>query len=161
MSYDQTMTKTNYEKLNCPVARCLSVLGDQWTFLIIRDTFSGKTRFGEFQESLGISKNLLSRRLEELCAIGVLDRKPIPGSKRFEYLPTEKCFDLRPVVLSMAAWGNRWFAADNLSQIECSDKTTGHPVEVGFIDTVTNQKIGSSDLHVERREAQAADGASR
>lgn len=147
------MTTANYEKLSCPVARCLSVLGDQWTFLIVRDSFSGKTRFNEFEQSLGISKNLLSRRLIHLCDLGVLERCAIPGSKRYEYLPTEKCLDLRPVILSMAAWGNRWFIDERLTTIECTDRHTGNPVHIGFIDTKTKRQVAATSVKVEKLEA--------
>lgn len=148
------MTTANYEKFSCPVARCLSVLGDQWTFLIVRDSFSGKTRFSEFEQSLGISKNLLSTRLAHLCDQGILKRCAIPGSKRYEYVPTEKCLSLRPVILSMATWGNRWFADERLTTIECTDKNTGHPVRLGFVDTKTKQQVSAARVKLEKRKAE-------
>lgn len=146
------MTTTNYEKLNCPVAKSLSVLGDQWTFLIVRDALSGTTRFNEFQDSLGISRNLLSKRMQQLCDAGLLERSPIPNSKRFEYLATEKCRELRPVVLSLAAWGTRWFKDGRLGRVDCINAETGNPVEVGFVDAGTKQQVDPSTVKSKRRQ---------
>lgn len=152
------MTTSNYEKLNCPIARSLSVLGDQWTFLIVRDALSGTTRFSDFLEGLGLSRNLLSQRLLHLCEHGLLVRSPIPGSKRFEYVPTEKCHELRPVILSLAALGARWFEGEQLTQVECIDQRTGHPVEVGFIDIETGRQVASMDVKAERRNRRSSKG---
>ncbi len=144
------MATVNYDKLNCPIAKCLGVLGDQWTFLIVRDALSGKTRFNDFQESLGISRNLLSRRLQHLCALNLLERQRIPHSKRYQYVATEKCRDLRPVILSMADWAVRWIDAEGMTKIECSDQNTGNPVQIGFVDTQTNQKVAADAVIVKR-----------
>lgn len=145
------MTTTNYEKLNCPIAKSLSVLGDQWTFLIVRDALSGTTRFNEFQDSLGISRNLLSKRMQQLCDAGLLERLPIANSKRFEYLATDKCRELRPVVLSLAAWGTRWFNDDKLGRVDCINTETGNPVEVGFVDAGTKRQVDPSTVKSRRR----------
>ncbi len=144
------MTTTNYQKLSCPVARCLSILGDQWTFLIVRDALSGLSRFSEFRDSLGISRNLLSTRLQHLCNVGIFEKRALPGSKRYEYLPTEKCRDLQPVILTMAGWGNRWFTDEELTRVECRDRRTGNLVDFGFVDRQSNQVIGADNLIIER-----------
>lgn len=147
------MTTANYEKLNCPIARCLGVLGDQWTFLIVRDALSGKSRFNDFQESLGVSRNLLSRRLQHLCEVNLLERQRIPHSKRYQYVVTAKCRDLRLVILSMADWAERWLDAEGMTRIECSDQKTGNPVQIGFVDTRTNRKVAAEAVTVKRFQA--------
>lgn len=151
------MTTTNYEKLSCPVARCLSILGDQWTFLIVRDALSGLSRFSEFRDSLGISRNLLSTRLQHLCNVGIFEKRALPSSKRYEYLPTEKCRDLQPVILTMAGWGNRWFADEELTRVECRDRRTGNLVDFGFVDRQTNQVVADDNLIIERLKTRLPD----
>ena len=66
--------KTDLSKLNCSLARTLEVVGDWWTLLIIRDAFLGVRRFGDFQRSLGIAKNILATRLERLTVNDILMR---------------------------------------------------------------------------------------
>ena len=79
------MTSRSYERLVCPIAQSLSVLGEQWTLLILRDVLFGYSRFEEFQSSLGISRNLLSRRLAEMVESCLLERRPLhEGAKRHE-----------------------------------------------------------------------------
>ncbi|MFD2856642.1 winged helix-turn-helix transcriptional regulator [Seohaeicola zhoushanensis] len=100
------MSTANYAKHLCPIAQALVDLGDQWTLLIVRDALSQKqVRFNELQENLGISRNLLTRRLNQLCEAGILEKVAVEGSKRFAYEPTEKCRDLRLVIHAMARWG--------------------------------------------------------
>ena len=102
------MTKRSYEQLECPVARSLSVLGDQWTLMIVRDALMGIRRFEGFQKSLCISRNLLTRRLLHLVAEGLLTKEKIHGSRRYEYCPTQKCKDLLGVLLAFSEWGEQW-----------------------------------------------------
>ncbi len=98
-----------YSDLDCSIARTLDVVGERWSLLILRDAFYGVRRFEELQRSLGIARNVLSDRLGKLVEQGVLrkelyeDRPP-----RHEYRLTEKGRDLFPVLLAMAAWGDRW-----------------------------------------------------
>ena len=87
----------------CPVARSLGVLGDGWSLLIVRDAVAGKTKFGEFQKSLGIAKNILSARLKALVACGVLER-----TEAGDYLLTQKGEELRPVLGAFWDWGTKW-----------------------------------------------------
>lgn len=101
------------EKQVCPVARTLSVVGDRWTLLILRDCFFGVTRFEAFENRLGIPRRILSDRLKLLVGKGVLRRQPYQGhSRRFDYLLTERGWDLQPVLLTMAVWGDRHVPAE-------------------------------------------------
>src|SRR5262245_33113630 len=75
----------------CPVARSLEAAGDARSMLIVCDAFAGKRRFGEFEKSLGVAKNMLTVRLRKLIALGVLERVPAAdGSASREYALTEK-----------------------------------------------------------------------
>lgn len=128
------MTTKSYERLNCPIARSLSVLGDQWTLLILRDALFGLTRFEEFQSSLGLSRNLLSRRLGAMVDDGLLERRPIsPGARRQEYQPTEKARDLLPVLLALGHWRERWEPSPDGPRIVPVDPASGKPVALRLV----------------------------
>ena len=86
----------------CPIARSLDVIGDWWSLLIVRDAFSGKRRFSEFQESLGLAKNILCARLQKLVSHGVLKTAPASdGSAYQEYQLTDKGRDLYVVLVAL------------------------------------------------------------
>lgn len=94
------------EAANCPIARSMSVIGDRWTVLILRDCFMGIRRFEDFQDRLGISRPLLATRLQKLVVASVLTKvayqqKPV----RSEYLLTQKGRDLYPVLMTLSGWG--------------------------------------------------------
>lgn len=92
----------------CPIASSLDILGDKWTLLVLRDLLDGKTRFSEFERSPeGIPTNILTDRLRRLEASGLVERVKKGSSSRFEYRATRSGRDLRPVLLELAAWGNR------------------------------------------------------
>ena len=98
----------NYSRESCAVAACLDIIGEPWTLLIIRDALSGKTRFEQWQEGLGLARNVLAARLKSLTAAGVFEaRQYCARPPRYEYLLTEKGEALRPLVLHMMDWGTR------------------------------------------------------
>jgi DNA-binding HxlR family transcriptional regulator len=102
--------KTDLSELNCSLARTLEVVGDWWTLLIVRDAFLGVRRFGDFQKSLGIAKNILSVRLERLTANGILDRGG--SERRPAYQLTERGRALLPAMVALMQWGDRWVSAN-------------------------------------------------
>src|SRR5215218_5552327 len=92
--------------MQCPIARALEHVADLWGMLIVRDALHGVTRFDDFQRSLGISTSSLTRRLGDLVAAGVLERRRYQERpERFEYVLTEAGRDLKPVIVALAAWG--------------------------------------------------------
>ncbi|MDR3417555.1 MAG: helix-turn-helix domain-containing protein [Nevskia sp.] len=93
----------------CSIARTLSVVGDRWTLLILRECFMGVRRFEVFEERLGMSRHRLSDRLQRLVEDGVLRKEPYQDKPlRHEYRLTDKGKDLYPVLLSLVRWGDRW-----------------------------------------------------
>ena len=85
------MKRTRLEESTCPVARSLDIIGDWWSLLIVRDALRGIKRFGEFQKSLGIAKNMLTARLKLLVDEGILRLQPASdGSAWQEYVLTDK-----------------------------------------------------------------------
>jgi DNA-binding HxlR family transcriptional regulator len=100
-------------ELRCSIARTLSVVGDRWTLLIVRDAFLGLRRFEDFQRDLGITRHLLSDRLRKLEDEGILERvvyqeKPV----RHEYRLTRKGIELHPILISLVRWGDDWMGDD-------------------------------------------------
>lgn len=97
----------------CSVARTLSVIGDRWTILILRECFRGVSRFDDFLRRLEIPRRVLAARLKKLVDKGVLRRQPYqPHARRFDYLLTDKGRDLQAVILVLLAWGDRHMAPD-------------------------------------------------
>jgi DNA-binding HxlR family transcriptional regulator len=113
------MKRTSFAKDECPVARSVDAVGDWWSLLIVRDAFAGRRRFGEFQTSLGVAKNILTDRLRKLVAAGVLEKVPAADGSAFEeYALTAKG---RGLILLIAALG-QWSAAACASDWELVDK---------------------------------------
>jgi DNA-binding HxlR family transcriptional regulator len=101
----------DYQGQNCSIARTLELIGERWTLLIIRDAFLGIRRFEDFQESLGVARNVLSARLARLCDERILERRRYQERPaRFEYRLTEKGIALWPVMISLVKWGDRYAA---------------------------------------------------
>lgn len=92
----------------CPVARAMSVIGDRWTLLIVRDCFLGKSRFDQFQASLGVTRHVLSERLKRLVKAGVLERNPYSARPlRYDYCLTDKGRDFAPALVGLKDWGKQ------------------------------------------------------
>ena len=90
----------------CPVARALDVIGERWALLIVRDAFDGMRRFGEFQKSLGVARNILADRLQALVEEGIFTVAPASdGSAYQEYVLTSRGLSLFPVVVGLRQWG--------------------------------------------------------
>ncbi len=96
----------------CSIIRPLSVLGDRWTFMLVKEAFDGVRRFDQFRSRLGISRGRLADRLDRLVEEGVLQLAPYKegGRSRNEYRLTEKGHDLYPVMLALREWGDRHMA---------------------------------------------------
>lgn len=103
------MLHRNYEDQNCSIARALEIVGERWTLLIVRDVFLGRHRFDEFQESLGIARNVLAERLNRLVDEGILERvRYSERPERFEYHLTPKGRDLHLALAGLRQWGDKY-----------------------------------------------------
>src|SRR5262245_39913938 len=99
------MKRASFAGAECPVARAVAAVGDGWSLLIVRDALFGKRRFGEFQTSLGMAKNILTLRLRDLISARVLELVPAAdGGAHREYALTERGRDLLPVIAALAQW---------------------------------------------------------
>jgi DNA-binding HxlR family transcriptional regulator len=135
------MQRTSFEDMHCPIARSLERVGEWWSILILRDAFYGMTRFDEFQKSLGIAPNMLSRRLAGLVEQGLLERRPYSEKPpRHEYFLTERGRDFRPVLWALLAWGNRHFSPEG-EYVMVADRETGERVEPALVDKATGRLL--------------------
>jgi len=100
-----------YDTQICSIARALEVVGERWSLLLVRDASFGLRRFHQFQQSLGIARNILADRLHHLVDSGVLERVPAPDhADRFEYQLTAMGRELAPALIALMHWGDRYFA---------------------------------------------------
>jgi DNA-binding HxlR family transcriptional regulator len=100
--------KRDYDGQDCSIARALEILGERWTLLIVRDAFLGVRRFDQFQESLGIARNVLTDRLNRLVDEGILERvRYSERPERFEYRLTRKGRELNVALTALRQWGDK------------------------------------------------------
>lgn len=142
--WQAVMQRTSFSDARCPIARSLERVGEWWSILILRDAFLGITRFDDFQASLGIAPNMLTRRLRALTEAGLLERRQYNDKPaRYEYVLTPRGRDFRPVMLALMAWGNRQFAPEGQA-MQLIDEVTGEIVEPVMVDAKTGQPIDRS-----------------
>ncbi|UWE16186.1 winged helix-turn-helix transcriptional regulator [Herbaspirillum huttiense] len=99
-------TQLNHDEEYCPIARSVSVVGDRWALLIVRDAFDGVCRFGDFQRNLSVSKNILADRLRKLVDAGILQTQAASdGTSYQEYVLTEAGLSLFPLIVALRQWG--------------------------------------------------------
>jgi DNA-binding HxlR family transcriptional regulator len=124
------MKKKSFAQMRCSLARSLDVIGDWWTPLIVRDVFLGVCRFDDLAVDLGISRNLLTRRLGELVRRGILIRQRYQSRPaRYEYRLGDAGRDLVPALLALTAWGDRWVAPEEGPPMRFRHGPCGHVVE--------------------------------
>ena len=131
------MKRRSFEGDACPIARALDVIGDWWSLLIIRDAMLGRRRFGEFQKSLGLARNILTTRLRMLTEEGILATAPASdGSAYQEYLLTEKGRGLFPVIVALRQW---------------SEAFDDHPEQIGtwLVDREKGRPVRKLELHAQ------------
>jgi DNA-binding HxlR family transcriptional regulator len=142
------MRRKSFDEMPCPIARSLERVGEWWSMLILRDAFAGKTRFDEFEKSLGIAPNMLSRRLAALVEAGMLERRRYSEHPpRDEYALTERGRDFREVLLALLAFGNRHFAPEG-ERVRIVDAATGAPADPVLVDRATGRVLTGPDFKV-------------
>ncbi len=104
------MQRTNFSGMACSIARTLDVIGEPWSPLVLRDVWVGLRRFDQIQADLGISRKVLTERLNHLVEAGVLERRPYDSRPRHEYWLTPKGVELVDLLVVMADWGDKWLA---------------------------------------------------
>ncbi len=122
------MQRKTFIGMNCSVAGALEQIGEWWSLLIVRECMMGTTRFDDFQNRLGIARNVLTTRLNKLIEHGVLVKAVAEGSeRRTEYRLTEKGESLYPIIVGLMQWGDQW--CSQRQPIRLVEDSTGEPVE--------------------------------
>jgi len=123
------MKYKTFDHMNCSLAQTLDVIGERWTLLILRDAFFGLKRFGQFQSSLGIARNILTSRLNRLIEEGILEKRQSEEGAHSEYWLTEKGLDLQPILLSMTHWGDAHKRDPRGERLVFVERATGEPIQ--------------------------------
>ncbi|BDU22443.1 helix-turn-helix domain-containing protein [Dyella sp. GSA-30] len=140
--------RTTHNESLCGVARPLDAIGDGWSLLIVRDAFDGMRRFGEFQRSLGLAKNILAARLRHLVAYDIMETVPASdGSAYQEYILTEKGRALFPLLVALRQWGEDFFFEPGEAHVVLMD-AKGRPVPKLLPRSQDGHVLGSEDTVV-------------
>jgi DNA-binding HxlR family transcriptional regulator len=108
----------------------MEILGERWTFLIVREAFFGVRRFTELQRNLGIARNILSARLQTLVRAGILERRRYQDEpERYEYKLTAMGRDLYPAIVSIMRWGDRYLAGEDGPPLVLRHQPCGHEAD--------------------------------
>ena len=140
---------------SCSIARSLGVLGERWTFLILREAFSGLTRFAEFRDSLGIAADILTDRLATLVAYGVMEKVPYqePGDRaRSAYILTPAGRELIVVLAALQQWGDEHLPWRDGPSVLRRVRDSDRPVHIGFVDD-RGQEVSQTDVAMIRTDA--------
>jgi DNA-binding HxlR family transcriptional regulator len=141
-------SRLRLEDRECPLSTTVQHVGEWWTLLILHDAFDGYTRFDQFQQNLNISTSMLTTRLKTLVADDLLERRLYQDKPaRYEYVLTERGRSLRPVLVALAAWGNRHLTPQERSMI-LVDAASGEEVEPVLVDARTGKNLDDSEAFV-------------
>ncbi len=146
------MKRKSLEDSACSVARTLDVIGDWWSLLIVRDALNGMARFGEFQKSLGIAKNMLTQRLKQLVESGILEVRPASdGSAWNEYVLTDKGRELQTVLAALSQWGGKNLFDRNEICTVLVDKQHRRPIRKLTLQAEDGRELTAEDITIQTR----------
>ncbi|HEX5532389.1 MAG TPA: helix-turn-helix domain-containing protein [Actinomycetales bacterium] len=150
------MQRTQFGEMACSIARTMDVIGEPWSPLVLRDVFAGVHRFDQIQADLGISRKVLTERLNHLVEQEILERRKYDTRPRFEYHLTDKGGELVDLLMVMVGWGDRWLAGEagppvlyrhracgEVSQVDLRCANCGEPMHAGDVDLLP----GPGSLH--------------
>ncbi len=141
------------ELIECGLPQALEVMGERWSFMILRASFNGLKHFEEFLSELGIARNILSNRLAKLVEHGILKREPCADDRRkIEYRLTEKGFDLLPAMLALRQWGQKYGSESVKEDPVLVDQADRLPIGPVSILAHDGRILGHQDLSLVRRE---------
>jgi DNA-binding HxlR family transcriptional regulator len=123
----------NWSVDTCTIGRAMAILGEKWTIVVLREVFNGIRRFDDMRQRTGIPRQVLANRLASLVEHGLLRREPYqePGARlRHEYRLTPKGFDLYPMMIAVAEWGDRYLAEPEGPPLVFVHRDCGSPVHV-------------------------------
>jgi DNA-binding HxlR family transcriptional regulator len=149
--------KSSPQSETCPVARALDIVGDRWSFLIIRDAFDGTQRFSEFQRNLRLSKSVLAIRLQSLVATGILEIIPdLDGSAYSRYTLTEKGRGLFLTIVSLRQWGEDYLFRPNEEHSVMLEQVSRKPVRKLQLRSHSGKALDARGVFVEKVRSEKA-----
>ncbi len=139
-----------YANQDCSAARALELVGERWSLLILRDAlFRNFTRFSQFQKSLGLATNILAKRLEAFVAAGIMELRQTGASgERSEYVLTQKGLELKPVIIALTEWGDKWVQPGPVVFQNASDS---QPVALQLRRVGDDAQVAIGDIVARRR----------
>lgn len=141
------MRKASFADMNCSIAQSLEIIGEWWTLLILRDSFLGVRRFDDFVDRLGISRNVLTTRLDTLVEAGLLERRPYDDARgRYDYLLTDKGRALWPVMTAIRQWGDEWILGAGNEPILLEHRDRGHVTTVRMTCDVCGETLDARSV---------------
>jgi DNA-binding HxlR family transcriptional regulator len=137
------------ERETCSVARTVSVIGDRWTLLILRECFLRVRRFEAFEQRLGITRHVLADRLRKLVAAGVLTRQAYQERpRRHEYRLTGKGLDLHAVLMAIVHWGDMHMAGASGRPVLLEHRPCGHVFDPVLTCSVCGERVSAKEVRV-------------
>ena len=141
------MLGTEYTGQTCSVARALEVVGERWTLLIVRELLLKSRRFSDLERRIGVSKNILSNRLDKLVRLGVVEAVTYEDARDWcRYELTEKGRALYPVISALMAWGDAYDAPDGPPAIV--EHACGHPAGHRLVCEACGEPVDAHNVHV-------------
>ena len=142
------VSESLWDRSRCSVAGTLSVVGEKWSLLVLREAFFGVRRFADFQRVLGAPRAVLTDRLATLVEQGILRREPYQAEgerQRHEYRLTQKGIDLYPTLVALMQWGDRYLA-DGDQPVELEHKDCGATVHLALVCDAGHQLSGAREV---------------
>ncbi|MEX2366979.1 MAG: helix-turn-helix domain-containing protein [Pseudohongiellaceae bacterium] len=139
------------EKLQCSVSIASTFFGEPWSMLILREfmIFGGTRRFEQLYSALGVSRNVLTKRLRRLIELDLIKKSPISeNSRRMEYKLRRKGWELLPVMLALHQWSERWIEEQHKSHVDYLDIYEGKPLAKISVRSASGKILGPPDIRV-------------
>ena len=150
------MARKRFDDSNCSVARALNEVGDWWSLLIVLQAMYGTRRFVDFQQELGIARNILCDRLAKLVDNEVLRKVEVgEHGSRHEYRLTEKGRDLFPVVIALRQWGDKWNPSPDQEPLDLRDRENRQPIQQMKVQSADGKPLTIRDVFMPDLEARA------
>jgi DNA-binding HxlR family transcriptional regulator len=135
------------QSLEDSVGAASELLGDRWTFLILREAFFGTRRFNDFAQNLGLSRNILSSRLKTLVAKGIFETRPYgPGGTRHEYRLAQPGRDIFPIVVALLQWGDKHLVGPHGPSIVLKHTRCGNDADPQLVCRACQEPIELSEI---------------
>jgi DNA-binding HxlR family transcriptional regulator len=143
------MARKRFDDSSCSVARALNEVGDWWSLLVVLHAMYGTRRFVDFQQELGIARNILCDRLARLVDNEVLKKVEVgEHGSRFEYRLTDKGRDLFPIVIALRQWGDKWNPAPGQPPLDLRDRETGRTIRQVEVQDADGNPLTVRDVFV-------------